>query len=315
MALVRHGITNGMDELGHILREARETKGYTLAEVQQETRISTRFLEALEDGEYDRLPTAVHVRGFLRNYARFLGLDPEPLLNRYLINQNNRPHPIAIRRDPGLPTTPPLPLPQDREQPFFDPVNMQVNSGYQRGDSESGLRLVIILALIITIALVASKLITLVGDNQDSNTDLLDGITTTVQELINNEAATEPELQPTPDGLVENEINTSTGRNEGSDAFSTPAPTRPPLPATMETIRLHLDITERTWMEVLIDGDVVFSGIARQGDPPYEWEAQEEATVNTGNAIGVYVTINDVELGRLGGRGENKEETWRTTSQ
>ena len=61
-----------MDELGHILREARETKGYTLAEVQEQTRISLRFLEALEDGEYDSLPTAVHVRGFLRSYLRYL---------------------------------------------------------------------------------------------------------------------------------------------------------------------------------------------------------------------------------------------------
>ena len=72
-----------MDELGHILREARETKGLTLAEAQEETRINSKYLAALENGEYDKLPTPVHVRGFLRNYARFLGLDSQPLLERY----------------------------------------------------------------------------------------------------------------------------------------------------------------------------------------------------------------------------------------
>ncbi len=307
-----------MDELGHILREARETKGYTLAEVQQETRISLRFLEALENGEYQMLPTPVHVRGFLRNYARFLGLDPEPLLNRYLFNENKKPHLLSRKSDPGLPSTPPLPLPQDRDQPFFDPVNMEVSNGYQRtGNSESTLRLVIILALIIAIVLVANRFIPLVLNNQDGNEALIDGITSTLQDVISNdeEPAAEDELQPTPD-LVENEITNSTGRNETavSDA-PTPVPTFQPLPATLEVIRLRLDITERSWMEVTIDGDVVFSGIARQGDPPYEWEAQQEATINTGNAIGLFVTINDIELGRMGERGANSEMNWQTTQQ
>ena len=77
-----------MDEIGHILREARENKGLTLEEVQAKIRINVRFLAALESGQYDVLPTPVHARGFLRNYARFLGLDPQPLLDRYLTVQS-----------------------------------------------------------------------------------------------------------------------------------------------------------------------------------------------------------------------------------
>ena len=302
-----------MDELGHILREARETKGYTLAEVQDQTRISIRFLEALEAGEYDILPTAVHVRGFLRNYARFLGLDPEPLLNRYLVQHARRPHPLIRKADPSLPVTPPLPLPQDREQVFFDPVNMEVNSGVQR-DPESALRLVIILALIVAIALIANRFIPLILNNQDGNQALFEGITEAVQNVISNDSEVEPTAEALPEGLQpENEINNSTSRNSADSDFPTPIPTRPSLPATLELIRLRLDITQRTWMEVTIDGDVVFSGWAKLGDPPYEWEALEEAKVNTGNAIGVFVTINDIELGRMGEQGQNKEEVWQTT--
>ena len=52
-----------MDELGLILQEARENKGLTLAEVQEETRINAAYLEALENGEYAALPSPVHVRG------------------------------------------------------------------------------------------------------------------------------------------------------------------------------------------------------------------------------------------------------------
>ena len=65
-------------------------------------------------------------------------------------------------------------------------------------------------------------------------------------------------------------------------------------------------------MEVTIDGSVVYSGIAKTNDT-FEWTAQDEAKIVTGNAIGVFATINDVALGRLGGRGERYEEVWRTT--
>ena len=82
----------------------------------------------------------------------------------------------------------------------------------------------------------------------------------------------------------------------------------------MDEIALQLDISERTWMEVTIDGDVVFSGWARGDDPPFEWTAQEEAKVNTGNGAGIFVTINEQPWGRMGERGENKEEVWRTTN-
>jgi hypothetical protein len=102
-----------------------------------------------------------------------------------------------------------------------------------------------------------------------------------------------------------------TSRNNPGSA-PTPSPTRPPLPATMDEIRLKLDILERTWVEVTIDGSVVFSGIAKANDV-FEWTAQNEAKIVTGNATGVFATINDVELGRLGGRGERYEEVWRTT--
>ena len=66
-------------------------------------------------------------------------------------------------------------------------------------------------------------------------------------------------------------------------------------------------------MRVTIDGEVVFEGLARNGDEPYLWDAQEEAQLLTGNAIGIFVTINEIELGRLGGRGEVVEETWTAT--
>jgi cytoskeletal protein RodZ len=112
-----------MDELGHILREARENKGLTLAQVQSEIRINSKFLAALETGEYHRLPTPVHVRGFLRNYARFLGLDPQPLLDRYEVRQKEKP---ALRHQKPCAKTPFYqPRLFNREQPFLTRLTLK----------------------------------------------------------------------------------------------------------------------------------------------------------------------------------------------
>jgi len=298
-----------MDELGQILREARESRGLTLAEVQSEIRISSRFLEALESGEYEVLPTPVHVRGFLRNYARFLGLDPQPLLDRYSFNAGHVPPPVTLgSRD----TKPQTLLPPREDQPFFDPVNVDVSDGRVRS-SESLLRLIIIAALIVALALVANRFIPMLLGDEGIGEALGEGIS---QVLDGNSSSTVnlSDADATAAALIPGDTITSTSRNNLDALLPTPAPTRPSLPATMESIPLRLEVTERTWMEVTIDGDVVFSGIARAGDPPYEWEAQEEAKLVAGNAIAVFVTIGEVELGRLGGRGENIEEVWRTTN-
>jgi cytoskeletal protein RodZ len=299
-----------MDEFGHILREARENKGLTLAEVQDKTRINARFLAALEQGDYNKLPTPVHVRGFLRNYARFLGLDPQPLVERYewVLEQET-----AVSPPPnGQTNLSETVIPPRQDQPFFNPVNYEVDDG-RSTNSEPFLRLVIVLALIIALVLAGSNIVPRLMNN-NNNASLTEGINQVIQDMAD-------QIGPTAEATAVPEVTTdaanpivSTSRNNTEDAAEAlPLPTRPIMPA-LETIKLKLEITERTWMEVTIDGDVAFSGIAREGDPPYEFEAQEEAIVNTGNAVAVVVTINDdIFWGRMGERGENKEEVWRTT--
>src|SRR6266702_1782031 len=66
---------------GRALRRARQRRHLTLDDASQATRIPRRFLEALEDNApLDTFPAPVYARAFLREYARFLQLDPEPLV-------------------------------------------------------------------------------------------------------------------------------------------------------------------------------------------------------------------------------------------
>lgn len=302
-----------MDEIGSLLREAREAKGLSLAEAHEGTRINTRFLEALENGQYDLLPTQVHIKGYLRNYARFLDLDPEPLLTRYELNQGVRPARTAAFPEETIDSNQPISPVED--QPFFDPVNVDLSRGGKRGLGSSQ-RWIIIIALVISLALIGNRFIPLITGNGDGSEAITNGIQEAVSNLTNGENSEGAE-DPTPGATLvplSGDVITSTSRNDPI-RLPTLTPTRPSLPATMESILLRLDITERTWMQVTIDGEVVFEGLARHGDEPYQWEALEQAQLLSGNAAGIFVTVNDVELGKLGGRGDVVDETWTSTGE
>jgi transcriptional regulator with XRE-family HTH domain len=82
--------------LGRILADAREARGLTLEEVERETRISRRYLQALESEEFDVFPARVQARGFLRLYAQYLGVDPAEMLALF-------PSDIALDDAPSFP--------------------------------------------------------------------------------------------------------------------------------------------------------------------------------------------------------------------
>jgi len=72
----------GVAASGVALRQAREARGISLAEAARMLKLAPRQIEAIEAEEFDKLPGLAWVRGFVRNYARFLELDPAPFLER-----------------------------------------------------------------------------------------------------------------------------------------------------------------------------------------------------------------------------------------
>lgn len=68
---------------GEELRREREIRGISLKEIADATKISKRFLEAIERNDHKTLPAPVFTRGFVREYARYLGLSSEDMVNRY----------------------------------------------------------------------------------------------------------------------------------------------------------------------------------------------------------------------------------------
>src|SRR2546423_9032964 len=94
-----------MFAIGSSLKEARLRKGLDLAAAAEATKIRSRHLQALEDEQFDVLPGQTYVRGFLKTYADFLGLDGQLYVDeyssRFWINEDGRPSPrrkIRYRR-------------------------------------------------------------------------------------------------------------------------------------------------------------------------------------------------------------------------
>ena len=73
--------------VGQRLSEARLARGLSLSDAERQTRIARRYLQALEADQFGILPAPVYARGFLRNYARFLGLDDRELMAGLSLSQ------------------------------------------------------------------------------------------------------------------------------------------------------------------------------------------------------------------------------------
>src|SRR5512134_2955777 len=77
---------------------ARERKGVDLYRAERDTKIRARYLAALERGDYKELPGAVYTKGFLRNYALYLGLDPDDVLLQWRRERGEikEPEPVIV---------------------------------------------------------------------------------------------------------------------------------------------------------------------------------------------------------------------------
>ena len=281
-----------MDELGTLLRETRQARTLSLEEVAQITRIRPRYLEALEEGRYDVLPTPVHVRGFLRNYALFLQLDPKPLIARYNASrQVIQDIPLDQQVRPGLDKAPPPP-PQtledelESEPVFFRPLgsSLQTPAWFSTDILVGAFIVVVMLAFLGWVGI----------------RFLLPAITgaTATETPVANATATRP--------VSSSEGIAAVTPNSPSPTPATQEPTVPPI---FSSIQLEITVVERSWFKAVVDGETVQEGLAQPGDL-FAWEGLEQVKLMTGNGAGLDVTLNGQSLGPLGGHGEVVEKIW-----
>src|SRR5258708_1756797 len=79
-----------MGAFGERLRRERELRGITLDEISGSTKISKRHLQALEEEDFDALPGGIFNKGFVRAYARYVGIDEEQAVTDYIAADNEQ---------------------------------------------------------------------------------------------------------------------------------------------------------------------------------------------------------------------------------
>lgn len=103
-SLRAQGMARG--NFGERLKRERELREVTPEEITSATRIAPRFLDALENEEWEKLPGGVFNRGFVRSIARYLGLDEEAFLAEYDMAHGTQPVAAADRRENAIPSPP-----------------------------------------------------------------------------------------------------------------------------------------------------------------------------------------------------------------
>jgi cytoskeletal protein RodZ len=175
--------------LGQTLQAAREGKRWDLARAERETRIRRQYLAALEAGDYRDLPDPVYTRGFVRNYAQYLGLNPEWCLDLYRLETH----------------------PDDRApKPATPPRSSSVEPrGTTLITSSRLVRLALLLLVLALVAYVGYQFVTFAGTPELTVTDPAADVAAYEGTSYLVQGQTEPNAEITVDGLRENPTTTA----------------------------------------------------------------------------------------------------------
>lgn len=293
-----------MMELGQLLRQNREAKELSLAEVEAQTRIRQRYLAALEAGDWGELPNEVVARGFLYTYTRFLGLDPAELLSQFGLS-SAQPSSQTGKTTQAATAEPSSYRPIDFALYDARPQRRVWTRRLFR------LALLLILALILGFVLVRYGLPFLMDRGAAGVTPAPvstlppEGVPPATPLIVLGATQTPtlppPTATPAP-GTIEAASTTA-----GATVEPTRTPTATATP--IQQIRLLVEVTQRAWIRLTADGQVALEGIREPGFRQ-EFTAQESMILRTGNAAGLQLTLNDEPLPILGGPGEIVELSW-----
>jgi len=288
-----------MPAFGENLRREREMRGVSLEEISSATKISLRFLEAIESEDFAKLPGGIFSRSFIRSYARYLGLDEERVVAEYQLAAHPQAdfdlHRLAAGKSPGRPSAP-TPLlatlvaaillaggyalfryaPRATEAPTAPPPSP------------------VVAPVPVTPAAVPPQ--------------TAPSGTTPVPEANPAAGGTIPGVPPgsAPGVSPSPPIAPTEGASTTAQPATRPGTVTGAKPAADVDLVLQVAATDRAWVAVDADGKTAFQRVLN----PNEVEtvkAHNSLDVTTGNAQAVILTLNGETLKPLGRHGEVKK--------
>jgi cytoskeleton protein RodZ len=264
-----------MSPIGSYLREQRTARGVSLEDLARATRISPRYLQALEGEEFQELPAPVFTKGFIRAYCQALDLLPDEALRRYGAQTGQ---PVA----PG----------------YSPPVHRTATRGLRKPAP-------VVLSLILLMVLGASLLL-LTWALRDGSRSAAGRGEAPMAPRVEPPAPSAP--SPAPVGMAAPSPSTATPSREipatgagGSrplEAFPSAAPSRMTAP-----YRLVARATEKTWVRVQTEGGQALAEEIIPAGEVREWSSNRRFVLTVGNAGGIALELNGQPLPRLGASG------------
>ncbi|MBW2348231.1 MAG: helix-turn-helix domain-containing protein [Deltaproteobacteria bacterium] len=309
--------------LGDLFRREREARGLGYTEISELTRLRPSFVEAIEEEAWDRLPPPVFVKGFLRSYARVLDLDEEVVLGRF----------HAVKPIEEVPLPLPLVGPEAGRKKWgryalavlvvlalgiYLWMSLPPENGRRVPQKEHPL----------------TRAPTATTGQETSAKDLMLSPPREPEAGASSEVGT-TETAPAP---VERQVPPP-GRPEAPTSGPPPMPVAaqsvapapaPPAgaaeqtagtgtspavetekreevevagPSSEQVMTLRMNVLERTWVRVTVDGGQAKEYIFRPGSQP-AWEGLRSFDLSIGNAGGVELSLNDEKIGKLGETGK-----------
>jgi cytoskeleton protein RodZ len=253
--------------LGEEFRSAREARGLSLSDVAERLHIRSVYLAAIEEEDWHVIGAPVYVRGFMRTYARFLGLDPEAAVARF-----------AAAVPAGIPATAAAPRPA------------AAGSGEKRAAEQASPSLAAILSIVVAVAVVL-----FVGYEFYQYRAGPPAAVPLAQGSAGPGATAAPVDAGSPPAAASADANSPLA---AIPALNTPAPAA----KTTAKRGLSLRVTETSWLRVTVDGTVVLEGTLPAGSA--KSFTGKVADLRVGNAGGVRIAVNGHTLGPLGPSGD-----------
>jgi len=269
-----------MSNFGANFRKAREAAGLPLEKIAAETRISTRFLTAIENEAFQQLPGGIFNRGFIRAYAEYLGLDSDQVVADYDRMSSTVQEPADVLRD------------TDRVP-----------------SRSSDWTLYLVAAGILVALMVAYYLVTRNSTPPRLETAAVAPATATP--TPQPEDVSVPAVAETPTEAAKTPPAVTVPATSVQPAQTTTPSSRPVQPATPpapanSALAVDVNVTDSTWMKVTTDGTIALSEVLQPGTNR-RFSAERSIDVIIGNAAGATMQINGRDLGQLGTSGRVRE--------
>jgi cytoskeleton protein RodZ len=282
-----NGLAMGL--FGDRLRREREMRGITLDEITESTKISRRHLEALEGEHFDQLPGGVFNKGFVRAYARFLGIDEDQAVADYSAASNEQPEP---------------------ENKF--PLEIHEEPNRELNPRRSKLPLVFAVAALVGVLVgyfffLKSKShgpeATQPGGAQASSAPAPEPVTVKPPTQVR---ATPVTADHTP--VAPAPVKPAKQTQPAVEAAAAPPAKKP----AEKTFVVLIKAKEDAWVSIVADGKSVMQKVLI-ADRKKLVKAGKQIVLRTGNAGGIDVSFNGKSLGAIGNENEPRTLTFNTT--